>query len=184
MMPRMTFVACLILSLLSGSSCSFQGVEADVRVLFDFETDQELDRLSWACRVIYARDQQHATRGRYSLRVEVYPDDYPGFKTTDFRTDWRGYARLEIDVFNPLDEGISLAYRMDDRQDGPPHADRANGSFFLEPGPNALHMDLASLRTSGTNRPLAVGHVHGLYLFLVRPAHPVTLFLDNIRLVR
>ncbi len=158
--------------------------EKDVLVLFDFEDESDLDRLSWECKVIYARDTRHVRGGRFSLRLEMYPSDYPGLKAAEFPNNWTGYASLKVDVYNPQERPVRLSYRIDDREDNPDYEDRANGSFLVQPGWTTLTLDLSELATSGARRPLNLEHIYGLYLFLCNPRIPVTLFLDNIRLTR
>ena len=153
-------------------------------VLYDFEEEKEFDRLYWECKVFYARDKRHATRGKYSLRLEMYPSSYPGLKTGWIEKDWSYYRFFKVDIYNPTGRSLMFAYRIDDLPAGPPYEDRVNGSVVLSPGKNELCLDLRSLRTSGTARPLFLSHIFSTYLFLGYPNNPVTLFLDNIRLVR
>jgi hypothetical protein len=55
--------------------------EKSIRTLFDFEKTEELDLLHWQCGSFMEQDAEHATSGKYSLRVEMYPsEEYPGFQ--------------------------------------------------------------------------------------------------------
>ncbi len=158
--------------------------DADVFLLFDFEHPKDLKRLSWSCKVVYSLYADHATRGRHSLRVDMYPDTYPGFKTRDFPRNWSGFRFLVVDVFNPAEGNLALSYRIDDRPNSPSYEDRVNGTVLLPMGKGRIVLDIFELVTSGTKRHLDTSHIYGLYLFLCSPKEKVTLFLDNIRLVR
>ncbi|MFZ5760539.1 MAG: hypothetical protein ACOY32_13050 [Thermodesulfobacteriota bacterium] len=164
-------------------SCRPQGYDrATVRSLFDFEEDWELDFLRWRCGTLLEQDDRHATSGRHSLRVELYPnDEYPGL-TCFFEEGRMTAGRLVVDIHNPAAEPIGLSWRIDDRRDNPPYADRANGRFVARPGDNVFAVDLVGLTTSGTGRLLHPEAVSRLALFVRRPEKPLVLFVDNVRL--
>ncbi|MBU4262640.1 MAG: hypothetical protein KKC76_12360 [Proteobacteria bacterium] len=175
----------LAIILAIGGACSADRLAAKpVRTLFDFEKTSELDHLHWVCGTFMEQDKQHATSGQYSLRVEMYPSaEYPGFKA-GFTKGWQGYKKLLVDLYHPGLNEMTIAYRIDDRDDNPSFADRANGRIVLQPGANIFTLDLENLKTSGTDRKLDLEGITGLYLFVHRPPQPVVLYLDNMRLVR
>lgn len=150
-------------------------------MLYDFNREADLDRLSWSCRTFYALDKRHAVSG-YSLRLEMYPDSYPGLKSGRMKNNWAGYNFLCLEIFNPGRKPLRLACRLDDRRDNPPYADRVNMPIHLKPGKNSVRLDLTALRTSGTNRPPALNHIYRMYFFLCAPENKTTLFVDDIRL--
>jgi hypothetical protein len=173
----------LIVGVIIGAGCSGNKIPAaKVFTLFDFEDEGELELLHWECGTLMERDQVHATSGQYSLRIEMYPNqEYPGFKA-GFTRGWHGYTKLLADLYNPQATEVKITYRIDDRDDNPPFADRAQGSFVLAPGKNTFTVELKNLKTSGTDRTLALDRICGLYLFVARPDHCLTLYLDNVRL--
>lgn len=164
-------------------SCRPQGYDRmAVRSLFDFEEEWELDFLRWRCGTLLEQDDRHVTSGRRSLRVELYPnDEYPGL-TCFFEEGRMAAGRLLVDIHNPAAEPIGLSWRIDDRRDNPPYADRANGRFVARPGDNVFAVDLVGLTTSGTGRLLQPEAVSRLALFVRRPEKPLVFFVDNIRL--
>lgn len=175
---------CLTLLAIGVGCSAATSPEKSVSILFDFEQTEELDLLHWRCGSLMEQDRQHATSGQYSLRVEMYPSAaYPGFKA-GFTKGWQGYEKLLVDIYLPGVNEMKIAYRIDDRNDNPPFADRANGTAVLRPGSNTFTIDLANLKTSGTDRRLDLTRISGLYLFVHRPPQPFTLYLDNVRLVR
>ncbi len=154
------------------------------RVLCDFEKDSDLDRLHWKCRVLYSLSPRHATHGRHSLRMDLYPSTYPGLSPRLALHDWRGFESLCFDIFNPGPETLHITVRIDDREDTPPYADRYNCRFTLRPGMNAVRIPIAGLMTSGTGRRLNPAGISRFLFFMVNPAKKRTLFVDYLRLCR
>ncbi len=153
-------------------------------ILYDFETDEELDYLHWECGTVMERDSQWSTSGRFSLRVDMYSNsEYPGFKCS-IPDGLAGYRYLRVDIHSSQVTAMKLAYRIDDRPDSPPYTDRANGSFMINPGDNVFSLDLEQLKTSGTDRKIDLGQVKIFLLFVHRPLERKTIFLDHIRLDR
>ncbi len=155
-------------------------------VLHGFESEQEIEeQILWQCRNWFERDRRHATEGSFSLRVELYPPQkYAGITLSTVLDSWKGWRWLRVDLFNPSRQPIALTLRIDDRKDDPPYADRVNHSFVLRPGMNRFELDLASVRTSGTKRPLRLESVCHFLFFTAEPREPVIFFMDNVRLCK
>jgi predicted MPP superfamily phosphohydrolase len=47
-------------------------------ILFDFESEPDLRRLNWECHKWFELSEEHATSGRFSLKVTLPPGQYPG----------------------------------------------------------------------------------------------------------
>lgn len=153
-------------------------------VLIDFETDADLDRVHWKCHTLMGLSSEHATHGKGSLRLELYPSDYPGFEPLLDQKDWREYRTLCFDVFNPSERRVSITLRIDDRKERPDYRDRYNNPIMLNPGMNRITIPLGTLITTGTGRDLDLGTIERLILFTVSPPRRVLLYLDHLRLVR
>lgn len=152
------------------------------RVLFDFEEESALDGLSWKCRVLYSLSPQYATHGEKSLKMELYPSEYPGVSPTLSGTDWRGYRALRLDIHNPGKEAVTMTVRIDDRKDASQYGDRYQGSFTMNPGDNPVVIPFTDLTTSGSQIPLALGNIRKLAIFTFRPKRKTVLYIDHIRL--
>ena len=152
-------------------------------VLFDFESDSDLDRVHWKCHTFFSLSDRYVTHGRGSLRLELYPSDYPGLNPMLKDKDWRGYKTLCFDIYNTAKKEIRITIRIDDKEENPPYADRYNKSFMLKPGMNHMQLRLDSLMTSGTGRKLNLKKIHSFLIFMVNPARKVVLYLDYLRLV-
>jgi hypothetical protein len=152
-------------------------------VLFDFESDAELDRFHWKCYTLFSLSDKYVSHGDRSLKLELYPSDYPGLTPMGGETDWRGYKSLRFDIYNPEHKEINLTVRIDDREDYPDYADRYNRSFNLKPGMNQLSIPINNLVTSGTHRNLDLGNIYRVFIFVVRPERKVVLYVDYMRLI-
>ena len=172
--------------LFSFSLCCFAGAEKlRCRTIYDFESRDELSGLYYRCHTWFDIDTRHATSGKRSLRLEMYPPEtYPGLSIKDLKGPWRDVEEIRLDIFNPGQKEISVTFRIDDREDGPPYADRVNKRVSLRPGLNHVVLDLKNLLTSGTRRHLLPERICSFMFFLVSPSRPVTIFVDNIRLCK
>ena len=151
-------------------------------VLFDFESDSELDHLHWKCHTLLSLSDERPTHGVKSLRLELYPSAYPGLTPVLKNHDWRGYKSLCFDIYNPERKNLKITVRIDDKED-PDYADRFNHGFTLISGLNRINIPLNDLITSGTNRKLDLNNIQGLVIFMVSPTEKVVLFVDYIRLI-
>ena len=167
--------------LLSLTSC-FCGSPSEL-VLFDFESDTDLDRFHWKCHTLFSLSNENATHGFKSLRLELHPSDYPGLAPKLDTNDWRRYKTLSFDIYNPEDVDTSIAVRIDDKKDYPDYEDRYNKSFILKPGLNRLNIPLNSLITSVTRRTLDLKNIYRFLIFMAHPQKKHILYIDYIRLV-
>jgi len=153
---------------------------------YDFERPAVLDELVWKCGTLYRLSPDHATSGDNSLEVTFYSgppgvdESYPGLSLIDFGPDWSGYRTLVFDAFVPGEKAISLALRIDDREN-PDYAERFNTAIPLTPGSNHIAIPLAGLLTSGSKRQLNLDEILEVTLFLANPQERHTIFFDRIR---
>jgi hypothetical protein len=155
----------------------------DELVLFDFENDSELDRLHWKCFTLYSLSDEHATNGRKSLKLELYPSSWPGLTPKLNVADWRGFKAIGFDVYNPDKKEIRITVRIDDREDDPDYGDRYNQVFILKPGLTRMEIPFETLITSGTKRILDLKRIYRFLIFLGHPKEKHILYFDYIRLV-
>ena len=163
------------------------GCEAKPRFGNDFEDDSVLDELQWSCGTLFRISGDHATSGKRSLEISLYPaadsviEHYPGVSFSGFDADWSGRRALVFDAFNPEDTAVPLEVRIDDRE-SPDYRERFNRTHTLAPGGNRISIPLASLVTSGTRRPLDLRRIRVVALFLANPGERRTLYLDRVGL--
>ncbi len=181
-MVSMNKLALVLAALLCVSACQ-KGLD-ERTVLFDFESDSELDQLRWSCHTLFTLSDDHATRGAKSLKMELFPSAYPGLAVEFPASDWRRYSEISFDAYNPAETSVRVEVRIDDQKDYPGYEDRYNKSFVLQSGSNRIVIPLETLISSGTNRPLNLGRIYRLFIFMNHPAQKTVLFVDNISLPR
>ncbi len=153
------------------------------RVLFDFESDSELDRIHWKCHTLFSLSSDHIRHGGKSLKMELYPSDYPGLDPKLEENDWRGYKALCFDIYNPEEKKVQISVRIDDQKDYPEYKDRYNERFILNQGMNQISIPFNTLITSGTSRNLDLKNIYRLLIFKANPDKKVVLYVDYIRLI-
>ena len=151
-------------------------------ILFDFESDNELDEVNWKCHALMNISDQHATHGKGSLKLELYPSSYPGFNPFTKIHNWSPFKSLCFDVYNPEEKEEKFTVRIDDREDNTEYDDRYNKSFILKKGMNHIVLPMDSLITSGTKRNLDLDNIQKFMFFMVDPEEKVVLYVDYIRL--
>ena len=159
------------------------------KVLCDFE-DGDASAWHGMYRTTLGVEESERAHGKRWLRFTIEGDPYPGmWYIMRPAQDWSGYRALRFRVLNPSNEVVKLSIRMDD-DDGGRHvedyAQRYNleDAFKLQPGANEIELTLAAARlgTPGS-RGLDVRRMEILALFIIQPGKPVTLYLDDVRLV-
>jgi len=154
------------------------------RVLFDFETKQDLDRVHWKCHALFSLSEEHATHGTRCLRMELYPSPYPGVTPMLRGNDWSEFRNLCFDIYNPQERETEIAVRIDDQKNWPEYPDRYNKSFRLLKGSNRIVIPLNTLVTSGAGRKMNLKRIQRFLLFMVNPPEKNVLYVDYISLVR
>jgi hypothetical protein len=173
---------CLICGLMLAAMFGCAKHDPNPFIFADFESDSELDHFEWECHTLFALTPEHATHGKFALKLDLFPSEYPGLQTQLSRKDWRPYKSLSLDIYNPQFETVNLTIRIDDRADDPDYGDRFNHGLELNPGVNKTAIPLEKLITSGTGRKLDLSTIHKLLFFLVDPKEKRELFFDYIRL--
>lgn len=172
------FLLFLCLSALIGCT----GPPSGPLYLADFESDAELDRLHWSCKTLFFLSGEHVAHGAKSLKMELYPSEYPGLNFVPRVKDWRGYAELSFAVFVPPGGPESITVRIDDDKKNTEYGDRFNKRFLLQPGANRIVISLTDLKTSDGRRMIARSHIERLYIFSASPAVKKIVYLDAVQL--
>ena len=110
-MPRLILILIMALVL-----CGCRNEIPQEKILFDFETEQDLDRVHWKCHALFSLSEEHATHGSRCLRLELYPSPYPGVTPMVREKDWSEFRNLCFDIYNPQERETEIAVRIDDRK--------------------------------------------------------------------
>jgi len=152
------------------------------QVLFDFESDSELDQFEWKCHTLFSLSDEHVTHGKHSLKLSLFPPGYAGLHSLTERRNWRAFRNFCFDVYNAERESLMLSVRIDDEKAYPDYKDRYNQGFHIGPGMNQVCIPIDSMATSGTQRKIDAGNIYRFLIFTM-PAKEILLYLDNIRLI-
>jgi len=153
-------------------------------MLFDFETDAELDRIHWRCFTMFSLADEHSTHGKKCLKMELYPSNWPGWAPVMENLRLDKYKKLAFDLYNPENSATQITIRVDDKKDYPDYDDRYNQKIFFEPGINNIKLQLDQLKTSGTSRNLNIKRISRIKIFMAHPDRKYVLYLDNVRLLK
>mgnify|MGYP002813260781 CR=1 FL=1 len=151
-------------------------------VLFDFESELDLERLNWECHKWFELSEEHATSGRYSLKAVLPAGQYPGINFREIRSDWSEFRYFKMDVFNPANVKINFHIRIDDNQSGVEYANRFDTNFELKQGLNQISIPVDSIRTNLHHHPLNLKRIKRMIVFLMNNTKSRELYIDNIRL--
>jgi hypothetical protein len=150
--------------------------------LADFERSGELQR--WIPQhATLERAREHATAGAWGARVELQAAHFAGIVLRLNYMDWRGYERLDFDLYLPEELDSPLFVRLVDRAyDGSSPLDRFDRPLRLRRGSNHVSIPLANVLRSPQGREFDLGRVHWLALYATDTTRPMVFYLDNVRL--
>ena len=133
-----------------------------------------------------AVEEAHATDGKRALHVNMQPGSYPGIHK-DFAQpqDWRPYRAIRASVFNDSKDTLSLSARVDDESSsGFGSRFNADEGLRIYPGANEADISIGALwNGSLLSRGLNVDKIKSLRFFINGTQQPVSLYVDNIRLI-
>jgi len=184
------------------SSRAEDALKTDTKVIATFETEADVAdvTLNNTSKTLVPSGQGQDGQ---ALRLKFDPAAYPSiFFNQSTPSDFRGYGGLAFDVYNPSENTVAFAVRIDSslEADGNGnHSRSGKGSIdghqratFVQPfgvDPAALGMkglpgfgEYRSLGSSGSG-PFDLGHIVRWQIFMNRPASSEELVIDNVRLI-
>jgi hypothetical protein len=146
-------------------------------VLFDFESDNELDLFTWKCPSMFSISDEWSKNGKSSLKFEFYPARQIGFSSGKVKRNWSGSKNLVFTVYNPSAETTELHIRISDNlTEGDP--DRAYVTkLVVRPGENTLRLPVGSYIDSN-GRSLDLENMMGIYVYKKEVVSREVLFFD------
>lgn len=121
--------------------------------------------------------------GGHWLRVDMGIGPYPGVSLPEIHRDWRDYNTLALRVFSPQTQSLTLTLRIHDAQHNNDYDDRLNQRLSIQPGINDLVINLNDVASAPKNRRMDLSQIQSLMLFVVSPKQPLTVYVDEIRLL-
>lgn len=151
-------------------------------VLFDFESESDLDRLNWECRKWFELSEKHATSGKYSLKATLPPGEYSGIHFQEIESDWSKGSHFKMDLYNPERDAMTFHIRIDDHKSGWEYANRFDLNFKLIPGMNSISIPTNSIRTNINHRPMNLKRIKRMMVFIPDNRQKREIHIDHIRL--
>lgn len=185
---RIVSIGLLLPSLGTAASAAYSDLRMREQfpVINNFEAKYELQQLvrigSQATR---QQSSDHATRGGFSLAVNLGVDKYSGVKWVGRYGEWSNYQYFAMDIYNPADESVELILKIADLQhDMGANAfdDRFNRRISLEPGQNYLRIKLDDIRNAPAQRTMQMDKISCLELFGTNLDKPYLIYVDYLRL--
>lgn len=155
-----------------------------VRVLDDFETPASVQR--WDGPLIISRAR--AAHGVASAQIS-FTAGHARLSLRQMNNDWSGFDGLAFDIYSNSEEPKALSLAIYDEVGGDigkaakyDYFD-ANRKLLLLKGWNHVQVELRHLRAANTVRDIDLRRVIRLALSVGQDALPLTVALDNVRLV-
>ena len=127
----------------------------------------------------------HATHGSRSAEIRTAGDgtSYPGISLAVWPRNWLGYRALCMDVETLPGSVVVLWVRLDDKPDAS-YDDRLQTRCALQPGSNAVSIDLDANLLTPSGRRFDLSRVRRLTIFFEESVVPWSCYLDHVRLVQ
>ena len=151
--------------------------------LYDFEQD-EPERF-WRGNVSKSKGEACGSIADNPLSIRMTTRRYSGATLDNLPSDWRGYERLTLVLWNPQDYEISVTLRINDlahEKGQNVYRDRFNRSFQIKPGVNRIQQDLKAVATAPQDREMDMDDIRRLMLFTSNLNQPARLCLGELRL--
>ena len=174
-----TFLHIYVSLLLLFSACS-GNVSNQSDVLFDFESDNELDQFAWKCPSMFSISDEWSKNGKSSLKFEFYPAKQIGFSSGRVMRNWSGSKEMVFTLYNPSVDSTEIYIRISDNiTEGDP-AKAYVTKLIVRPGENTIRLP-ARLYIDSSGRSLNIGNIMGIYVYKKNVVSRVILFFDYFR---
>lgn len=170
-LASLVIVGVVAAAALSGRSASPPPGSGEPDLYCDFE-DLKVWDISPERGFTLSLSTEHVTQGTRSLRVEFPKTTWPSINTKKLVQPVKDFDALTVDVFNPEEQTLDFAIRVDDRSRKEITVDHR-----LKPGMNHVRISREKLARRIDTRKL-----YFVALFLQRPDKKLTLYFDNLRL--
>ncbi|MCB0321936.1 MAG: hypothetical protein KDD69_00135 [Bdellovibrionales bacterium] len=117
-----------------------------------------------------------------ALKVVTVPGTWSGVRYAAGGLSWSGHRTLRIRLYNPSDEILPLAFRVDDELPRDEYEDRFTKSLDVAPGLNDFVLPLAEIERAPNGRTLNLGNVVFVYFFVNKSSPSRTFYIDHLGL--
>ncbi len=150
-------------------------------LLSGFETPLEASR--WGGSAKRKITRQIAYTGRASLQVEFSTQRYSRVELRDFPRDWRGFAALSMEIYNPEETPLRVFLRVHDLGHDHAYSDRYNTQLDVAHGWHHFSVPLQTLERAPRKREMDLGDIAAVILFVDKLEQPQKIYIDDVRLL-
>jgi hypothetical protein len=151
-------------------------------MLFDFESDSDLNRFAWKCRTHFELSSELKNTGNQSLRFEFHPSSRVGFSTDDVPKDWSSYKSFDLWVFNPSADAVSIYFQVNGYDSSGEFFRLVTRSLQIEGGENNISIPLAGPKA--VSREIeALQKIGGFFIYMQNISTIRVLYFDSFKLV-
>lgn len=124
--------------------------------------------------------------GEPALKVTFDTRRYANLDLKYFKHDWQSFKSLNLVIFNPSDEPLSINLRVHDlaHESNYRHNDRYNQRILLNSGWNQITRSIDAIQQAPTGRSMDMNKVVNLKLFSINLNSNRTLYLTSVFLAR
>lgn len=153
-------------------------------LLSGFETPFELNR--WHATAKMTIKHIPSIADGHVMEIALSTAHYSGVELRYFPGDWRKYKTLELSIYNPQTQPLSITCRIHDLQHTlgeQRYSDRYNHQFVLSTGWNKIKINLNDVALAPQHRKMDLGQIRNLGIFVTSLPQPRIIFLDNVKLL-
>lgn len=154
-------------------------------ILSNFETAFEIGRWDGgAAKVIVKSELKNDS---YLLKIGLGTTVFSGAGMKYLQSDWRGYKLLNLRIFMPSGEPLSIVIRVHDiwHETGSAayeNSDRFNRRVELGQGWNDIKIPLFDIELAPDKRKMDLSQISDISLFATRLLEPRVIYLDTVYL--
>ena len=154
-------------------------------ILSNFETAFELDRWDGGASTIIIKPG--LKNDSYQLKIGLMATTHSGVGMKYLQSDWTAYKLVNLRIFKPSDESLSIVIRIHDvwHKTGPvayANSDRFNRRVDLSQGWNDIKIPLSQIESAPHKRKMDLSQVSDISLFATRLPEPRVIYLDKVYL--
>jgi len=162
--------------------CLKNRVTAKDIMLFDFESDSDLNRFAWKCRTRFELSSEQKNTGSQSLRFEFHPSSRVGFSTGDVPKNWSSYKCFDLWVFNPSADAVSIYFQVNGYDSSGEFIRLVTRSLQIEGGENNISIPLAGPKAISREIE-ALQKIGGFFIYMQNISTIRVLYFDSFKLV-
>jgi VanZ family protein len=97
--------------------------------------------------------------------VSLLEGRWPGLKVQEPEADWRGYEKLELNIYSEQSIDLPLVLRIHDQNHNRQFDDRYNRRLLVHPGYNTISLPLSEIEQAPKARPMDLSDISEVMIY-------------------